>query len=142
MTASTEKKPPRTRPLSPHLQVYRLPLAALTSITHRITGMVLTGGTLIIVGWLWALAFNPEYFSWWQSFFKTWPGLLGALAWTGALYYHLCAGVRHLVWDMGIGLSKETANKSNWIVILAAFIMTCGTWVVMVPRLTHITFGA
>lgn len=132
----------RARPTSPHLQVYRLPLAALTSISHRMSGMVLTGGTLVIVGWLWALAFAPDYFAWWQNFFKTPVGLIGALAWTAALYYHLCAGARHLLWDAGIGLAKETVSKSNWFVILAALILTMLTWVVMVPRLIHISLGA
>lgn len=139
MNSSASKSAARARPLSPHLQVYRLPLAALTSISHRISGMVLTGGTLVIVGWLWALAFAPDVFAQWQAFFKTPYGLTGALAWTAALYYHLCAGVRHLFWDAGFGLSKAAAAKTNWLVIFAALVMTAGTWMIMVPRL--VTFA-
>lgn len=130
-----DKKPVRARPLSPHLQVYRLPLSALTSISHRASGMVLTGGTLVIVGWLWALAFAPATFAWWQDFFKTPLGLAGTLAWTAALYYHLCAGIRHLVWDAGHGFAKEHVRLTNWLVILAALAMTAATWVYLAPKL-------
>lgn len=132
---SSASKPARPRPLSPHLQVYRLPLAAITSITHRATGVALTGGAVVLVAWLYAAAHDAEYFKWWQSAFMSPVGLVCMAGWSLALFYHLCAGVRHLLWDAGVGLKKETVNSTNLLVIACALLLTGMAWFFALPKL-------
>ncbi len=109
----------RARPLSPHLQVYDLPLAARISILHRITGTALSGGIILLVYWLWALASGPESYQQAQAILGSWLGLLILLGFSFALFLHLCHGIRHLIWDMSAGLDKSSAASSNiWIIIL------------------------
>jgi len=124
----------RKRPLSPHLQVYRLPLAALTSICHRASGVVMSGGAFLLVIWLWAAATSPECFALLQDLVKSLPGNIFMMGWVLATYYHLCAGIRHLFWDAGVGLEKKEVAMSNGVVIVAAFALTGATIIAMLPH--------
>jgi len=56
-------------------------------------------------------------------------GRLLLLAWSFALYYHLCNGIRHLVWDAGKGFELGTAYASGWLVVIAAAVLTAISWV-------------
>ncbi|HYD32691.1 MAG TPA: succinate dehydrogenase, cytochrome b556 subunit [Azospirillaceae bacterium] len=118
------------RPLSPHLQIYRLPLTALTSITHRITGVALSVGTVLLVWWLVAAASGPEYFAYVQDLLGSPLGLLALLGWTFALFYHLANGIRHLVWDAGYAFEVQKAELGGWVVIGAAAGLTIVSWVI------------
>jgi succinate dehydrogenase / fumarate reductase, cytochrome b subunit len=120
----------RTRPLSPHLQVYRLPLVAIMSITHRITGVALVVGTILLAAWLGSGAYSPEAYSGMSAFLGSWLGYLLLIGWSIALYYHLCNGVRHLFWDIGRGFALPDAHRSNKIVIGGTIILTVLTWIV------------
>lgn len=117
------------RPLSPHLDVYRLPLTALVSVVHRGTGAALSVGTLVLVWWLIALANGEASFLTAQAFLGSIFGRLLLLGWTFALFFHLANGVRHLIWDAGYGFEKEQAAKSSIIVIAVAVILTVSVWV-------------
>lgn len=117
------------RPLSPHLQVYRPQLTSVMSILHRITGVGLAVGTLLLVWWLIAVATGPTAFDTVQSFIGSIVGRILLLAWTFALYYHLCNGIRHLVWDSGRGFEISTANASGWLVVVASVVLTVISWV-------------
>ncbi|AWU94710.1 succinate dehydrogenase, cytochrome b556 subunit [Azospirillum ramasamyi] len=118
------------RPLSPHLQVYKLPLTAVMSITHRITGVGLAVGTLLLVWWLVAAATGPEAFARAQGFIGSFFGLLLMFGWTAALYYHLCNGIRHLVWDAGKSFELTDADRNNKVVLGATAVLTVLTWIV------------
>ncbi|CAO3352952.1 succinate dehydrogenase, cytochrome b556 subunit [Azospirillum melinis] len=118
------------RPLSPHLQVYKLPLTAVMSITHRITGVGLTVGTLLLVWWLVAAAAGPEAFARAQGFIGSFFGLLLMFGWSAALYYHLCNGIRHLVWDAGKAIELADAERNNKVVLVATAALTVLTWIV------------
>ncbi len=120
----------RQRPLSPHLQVYRLPLPALTSIAHRITGVGLTVGTLLLVWWLAAAAAGPEAYATASGFIASPIGLLLMFGWTAALWYHLLNGLRHLIWDGAKMLTLEQSYSSAKLVIGGAVVATVVTWVV------------
>lgn len=120
----------RQRPLSPHLQVYRLPLPALTSIAHRITGVGLTVGTLLLVWWLVAAAAGPEAYATASGFIASPIGLLLMFGWTAALWYHLLNGLRHLIWDGAKMLTLEQSYSSAKLVIGGAVLATVVTWVV------------
>lgn len=116
------------RPLSPHLQVYRLPMTAIMSITHRITGAILTGGSLLITAFLVTAMMGEEWYNLATDFLGSWFGILILAGWSFCLYYHLCNGIRHLIWDTAAMLEKSQATISGWIVIIAAILLTAGTW--------------
>ncbi len=126
MTDANHPKPATTRPrpLSPHLQVYRLPLSALTSIAHRLSGVALTAGAFVLAIWLYAAASSETCFDCMREVLASPIGLVALAGWTLAFYYHLCAGIRHLAWDAGIGFEKERYQFTNWVVIGAALVMT------------------
>ncbi len=95
------------RPLSPHLQIYRWQLTSVLSILHRATGVALSAGTILLVWWLVAAASGPEAYEGVQEFLGSWLGLLLLFGWSLSLFYHLCNGIRHLVWDTGHALDLE-----------------------------------
>ena len=116
------------RPLSPHLQIYRPQLTAVLSILHRLTGVALAPGTLLLVYWLVAAAAGPEAFATAQMLVGSIVGRLLLLGWTFALFYHLCNGIRHLVWDAGYGLELPDLYRSGWLVVFASGALTLGGW--------------
>jgi succinate dehydrogenase / fumarate reductase cytochrome b subunit len=118
------------RPLSPHLGIYKQEWTMVLSITHRITGVALGGGTLILVWWLLALASGPDAFNLVQSIIGSWIGRLCLFGWTWALFYHFCNGIRHLGWDMGMGFELDTARNTGILVVVASIGLTLLTWVV------------
>lgn len=129
-TAKTE--PPKTnRPLSPHLQVYKLPMTALMSISHRISGVILSGGLLLVAGFVIAAAQGPEVYNMVVGYAGHPYVTAFFFAWSFTLYFHLCSGVRHLLWDAGYLLDKEKAFASGWFVLLAAAGLTAATWYVV-----------
>ncbi len=112
------------RPLSPHLQIYKPQLTAVLSIAHRASGVFLVIGTLLLVYWLTALSQGPESYAQAQSFFGSLFGRLILFPWVFALFYHLCNGIRHLFWDMGVGFEIATVYASGKIVVVAATALT------------------
>ena len=118
------------RPLSPHLQIYRWQLTSVLSILHRVTGVALTVGTILLVWWLVAAANGPESFESAQWFLGSWLGLLLLFGWSVALFYHLCNGLRHLWWDTGSGLDLRSVYASGWAVLVGTAILTILAWVV------------
>lgn len=119
----------RARPLSPHLQIYRLPLVALMSITHRLTGVALAIGTILLAIWLGGGAYSPSLYAGVSSFLGSWFGYLLLLGWSVALYFHLCNGIRHLFWDIGRGYELPQAHRANAIVLVATLVLTVATWI-------------
>ena len=118
----------RTRPLSPHLQVYRLPLPALLSISHRATGVVLAAGSLVLAYWLVAVAGGAETFAQAQALLGSIPGRIVLLAITFSLFYHLANGIRHLFWDAGVGFELRTVHASGVVVVVASVVLTGTAW--------------
>lgn len=118
------------RPLSPHLQIYRLPFTALTSICHRISGTLLAAGSLVLVYWVVAVASGPQAYAGAQAVLGSLPVQLLMFLWTFALFYHLCNGIRHLFWDAGYGFELETAQRSGQAVIGAAALLTVFAWLI------------
>jgi succinate dehydrogenase / fumarate reductase cytochrome b subunit len=117
------------RPLSPHLQVYRPQLTSMLSILHRITGVALSVGTILLVYWLIAVASGPSAFATAGAIFGSWIGRLLMLGWTFALFFHLANGIRHLFWDTGRGLDIPTVYASGWTVVIAAAVLTIVTFI-------------
>jgi succinate dehydrogenase / fumarate reductase cytochrome b subunit len=118
------------RPMSPHLQVYKLPLTAKLSIVHRGTGAALFIGLILMVLVLLSAANGADSWQTMQSFLSSFLGKFVLFGFTFALYYHLCNGIRHLFWDIGKGLDLEDANKSGIAVIAISIFLTLLTWII------------
>ena len=120
--------PSGQRPLSPHLQVYKPQLTSILSILHRITGVALAAGTLVLAWWLIAAAAGPAAFADAEAVIGSWIGLALLLGWTFALFFHLSNGIRHLFWDAGKGYELATVYGSGWAVVGASLVLTAGAW--------------
>ncbi|MBO0738974.1 MAG: succinate dehydrogenase, cytochrome b556 subunit [Alphaproteobacteria bacterium] len=118
------------RPLSPHLQVYRWQLTSVLSILHRAAGIALSAGAIVLVWWLVAAASGPDAYDAVADFLGSWLGLLLLFGWTASLFYHLCNGIRHLVWDTGYALDLKHVYAGGWVVLAAAGVLTLIAWVV------------
>ena len=118
------------RPLSPHLQVYRLPLVALLSITHRITGVALAGGAVLLALWLGSAAYGPTVYNTVNDAVGSIPGKVVLFGFSAAFYFHLSNGIRHLFWDAGKGFELPTARATSRWVVAATIVLTLATWAV------------
>lgn len=100
----------KQRPLSPHLQAYRLPLTAIISITHRLTGVLLTIGLIGFTISLGLIQAGSNSFHLMQALLHT--PIASAALWLMiySLFFHLCHGIRHLIWDLGEGYDKLLMN--------------------------------
>ena len=122
-----------SRPLSPHLSVYKPQITSILSILHRITGFVLYVGLLYLS---WVIIFSTfsdvvlaqTFLNLTVTIFSSFFGELILFAWIFCLNYHTANGVRHLVWDTGAGFSKEAVTKSGLVVLLASVIFTALSW--------------
>jgi succinate dehydrogenase / fumarate reductase cytochrome b subunit len=128
---------PAERPLSPHLQVYRWQLTSVMSILHRATGIALSLGAILLVWWLGAASDGLEPYAAVQRFLGSWLGLPLLFGWSLALFYHLCNGIRHLVWDAGRGLELNTVYAGGWAVLAATAALTVITWVIGLSHWSH-----
>ena len=122
--------PSSPRPLSPHLQVYRLPLTAVLSISHRITGVVLSMGLLVIAALLATAAAGEGAFTVVLGWLASVPGQIALWLWIYALMFHACHGVRHLLWDAGRGLDKAVQLRHNLIEVAVSVLLTAGVWLI------------
>jgi len=116
------------RPLSPHLSIYRWPITMALSILHRATGIALSVGFIALVIWLFDAASGPESYAVFEAVMGSMFGKLLLVGWSFAFFYHLCNGVRHLVWDTGRGFEKSQANVSSWLVLVCAAILSAVFW--------------
>ena len=116
------------RPLSPHLQVYKLPMTATMSITFRAMGVGLSLGFVVLAVWLIAAAIGRETFDPVHGLLAgSIVGNLLLIGLTAAFYYHACNGLRHLVWDTGRGIGNESVVRSGRAVLLSAGVLTVAT---------------
>ena len=117
------------RPLSPDLQIYRPQLTSVLSITHRLTGVALALGSLLLVGWLASAAAGPSSYTLLHAALGSTLGRLLLLGWTFCLFFHLCNGVRHLFWDAGHGFELEAIYASGWAVVGISLGLTLAAWI-------------
>lgn len=130
MSAKPSAKPVVSRPLSPFMlgQYYRFQISSFLSITHRVTGVGLAIGTLFIAIWVMSAVAGPMAYARFSWFAHTPIGLLLLLGWSWALLYHLCNGIRHLVWDAGYAFEKKNVDLGGWIVVGASVVLTAAVW--------------
>lgn len=116
------------RPLSPHLQIYRLPLLALLSITHRLTGVCLSVGMLLFPILLITIADGPESYAFVQAQLSAWYGQVFLFLFILGLNFHLLNGIRHLFWDAGLNLQVVKAERSAYLLFVTLIILTAVVW--------------
>jgi len=117
------------RPLSPHLQVYRWQWTMALSILHRVTGVALAVGTLLLVWWLASAAYGDAVYEDARSFLGSWIGQLLLFGWSVAFFYHLSNGIRHMLWDTGRLLDLKRAYASGLFVLAATVLLTAAAWI-------------
>ncbi|MFW6277910.1 MAG: succinate dehydrogenase, cytochrome b556 subunit [Halorhodospira sp.] len=117
------------RPLSPHLTIYRPQLTSLLSVLHRGTGVFITMAAVVLVAWLMALAAGPGYYDLLKAVLGHWLGQLVLLGITFSLAYHLCNGVRHLVWDSVRALELKGVYRGGYLVLAGSLVLTGLIWV-------------
>ncbi len=121
--------PRRPRPLSPHLQVYRPMLTMMMSIAHRITGVALYAGTLLLAWYLIAAASGEQAFATAAWFLNSPLGLLILFGFTWALFHHLLGGIRHFIWDAGFGMDHPEREILAQATLGGAILLTILVWV-------------
>ena len=118
------------RPISPHLQVYRLPLTGLISISHRIAGILLSIGLLMFVYVLIAIAAGEGAFAAMQLLAGFWLSKLVYWGFIFALFFHLCHGIRHLIWDAGKGFDRGQLDRYAVYELIASASLTLITFII------------
>lgn len=116
------------RPLSPHLQIYKPQMTSTLSILHRATGVALAIGTLMLVWLLVAAAIGEEAFDTFTAFVSSPIGVFMLFGWSFALFYHMCNGVRHLIWDTGRLFKIENATRAGFTVLVVSLVLTISVW--------------
>ena len=118
----------KERPLSPHLQIYKPQITSVLSIMHRITGVALTLGTVLVVLWIASLSLGESFYEYYVFFIKSWFGNLILIGFTFAFFSPLSKGIRNLFWDVGYGYELNIAFISGVAVLISAFILTSIIW--------------
>ena len=117
----------RARPLSPFMH-YRWQYTNTLSILHRITGVLLSLGFLLLVYWLGSAASGPECYASALAVLGSVPAQFVLFGVAFSFCYHLLNGVRHLFFDMGHGFELATARASGRAVAIAAVVLGVVVW--------------
>ncbi len=121
----------RPRPLSPYMQVYRPMYTMVLSFAHRVTGVGLSVGLVLLAAWLIALAAGPIAYARVRVVLVSPLGYLLVGGFVLAFWYHFCNGLRHLNWDAGRGFERVSARRSGAVVVVATLVLTAATLLAM-----------
>ena len=118
------------RPLSPFMFPiwYRFQITSALSILHRLTGIGLAVGSILLAWWLISVAAGGELFEATHRFLVSLIGMVLLFLWPVAFFYHLCNGIRHLAWDAGYGFAIRTATRSGYAVLAMTALLTALAW--------------
>lgn len=134
---------PNTRPLSPHLGIYRWRINMLQSTLHRLTGLFLSLGALVVAWALIAAASGGSAWSLFAAFCGSLVGEILLFLWTWSLLFHLCNGIQHLLHDMGRGFGPPHRDRrlnpsywtTGWLVLALSVVLTVLVWIVLIVRM-------
>ncbi len=126
----SESTATRQRPISPHLGIYRFTPTMAMSIVHRITGIALYFGMLLVAGWLLALATSRDWYDSANWLAGSWFGIIVLIGFSWTVYHHMLGGIRHFIWDTGVGLGKETSTLLSSLTLVGSLLLTAITWLV------------
>jgi succinate dehydrogenase / fumarate reductase cytochrome b subunit len=119
------------RPISPHIQIYRVTLTMALSVLHRATGIALYFGTLLLAWWLIAAASGSSgAYSTVQAFTGSIIGRLIVFGYTWALMHHMLSGIRHFVWDLGFGFKANEREALTWGALIGGIVLTVLIWII------------
>jgi succinate dehydrogenase / fumarate reductase cytochrome b subunit len=130
LEAGSSTAPQRSRPISPHLQIYRPMLTMMMSIVHRITGAALYFGMLLLAWWLIAAASGPAAYANFEWFMSTLIGRVILFGYTWALLHHMLGGIRHLIWDTLHGLEPAEREMLTLATLIGSVSLTLAVWVI------------
>ena len=122
------------RPVSPHLQVYRLPITGIISIIHRITGVLLSAGLIFFVYIIYAVAGGSNTYAEMQTFMSQWLMKLIYWGFIYAFFFHLCHGVRHIIWDAGKSIERDSLVRYAIIELAVSLVLTLSALVFIWAR--------
>ena len=117
-----------TRPLSPHLSVYRWQVTNTLSIIHRLSGVALYFGSLLLPIWIFAVAFGGPFGDWIIFLITHRFSFLPLIGLSFAFFYHSFNGIRHLLWDIGKGFEPNQLRNSGIAVVILSSGMTALFW--------------
>ena len=120
----------RPRPLSPHLSIYRLTMTMAMSFAHRMSGVALYAGVLLLAWFLIAVSADATTFSVFSEFIESFIGRVVLFVVTWALFHHLVGGVRHIIWDAGYGLDAPLRDQMAWATLIGGFALTVLVWII------------
>jgi succinate dehydrogenase / fumarate reductase, cytochrome b subunit len=129
-STGTARKGGRPRPLSPHLEIYRFTLTMAMSITHRITGVGLYIGVLLMAWFLLAASTDAPTFAWFSAFIHSIIGRIVLFCFTWSLFHHLCGGVRHIVMESGYGMDDPQREQLAYAQAVGGIALTLVVWIV------------
>ena len=116
------------RPISPHLQIYRPQITSIMSISHRLTGVILSSSLLLLAVMLTCLVKGPEVYAHFLFYSQHTLSKIYLFVLSYSFYYHLCNGVRHLFWDMGYGFKMSEVRLSGYLTLGVSALLTLMTW--------------
>ena len=119
------------RPLSPHLSIHKPVLTAVFSISHRISGIALSIGSILIATWFLLINLGPNYYSYFELISKSIFFKIILILWTLGIFYHLFNGCRKLYWSFGVGMELSTVYISGYVVLFLTFLSTFIVWVLL-----------
>ncbi len=119
-----------SRPLSPHLQIYRWKMTMAMSIAHRVTGLGLYFGTALLAIWLVAAASGADAYNAVNRIYFSWIGLVILFGFTWALVHHMLGGLRHFIWDFGVGLDKPARDRLAIANLVLSIVITIALWAI------------
>jgi len=118
------------RHLSQHLTIHKKVLTAVFSIFHRITGIGLSIGSVLMAIWISLIALGQNYFFIFEFVASTIIFKIILFLWTMGVFYHLFNGIRYLFWTYGLGMELKTVYTSGYIILFLTFITTIFVWVI------------
>jgi succinate dehydrogenase / fumarate reductase cytochrome b subunit len=122
----------RSRPLSPHLQIYRWTITMAMSIVHRGTGIANYAGTALLVLWLGAAAWGQEPLNAVNAIYGSWFGQLVLFFYTWSLIHHMLGGIRHFIWDFTLGMEPGQRELLAWANLATSIVLTLLVWTIFV----------
>ena len=105
------------RPMSPHLQVYKISFTMIMSMMHRISGFVLYLGSFLFLAWYLSIFFGQESYNFVNQLFSFSIIKFALFLFTWVFFHHLFGGIRHFIWDFGLGFDL---NSIEWLARLTA----------------------
>ncbi len=121
----------KNRPLSPFITIYKNPVTSYISMGHRMAGVALSFGMVLLVIWLVMLGAGQEYYDFAMSIVTSIPGSIVMFGFTFLFFYYWTTAVRHLVWDLGFGFEMKTAEFTGYLSIAVSFVLTLILWAVI-----------